>query len=199
MSFAYFGFRDHDLDGIPVVVARSGWSKQGGFEFYLRDGSRGEELWNLVAEAGKPYGIGPGTPNYVERVESGLISYGADTDDMSNPFEYGLGKFMDVDQEGDFAGKEALRLIRDAGVTRRFMGLLIEGEPFATTNKSPWQLSNSHGGYAGYASASAWSPRANSNIAVAMVSVEAIKSGNGVVVHTETGDLKAQVVALPII
>ena len=181
------------------MVARSGWSKQGGFEFYLRDGSRGEELWNLVAEAGKPYGIGPGTPNYVERVESGLISYGADTDDMSNPFEYGLGKFMDVDQEGDFAGKEALRLIRDAGVTRRFMGLLIEGGPFATTNEAPWQLSKTDGAYAGYASASAWSPRANSNIAVAMVSVEAIESGNGVVVHTEAGDLKAQVVELPII
>jgi len=195
----YFGFRDYDLDGIPVVVARSGWSKQGGFEFYLRDGSRGEELWNLVAEAGKPYGIGPGTPNYVERVESGLISYGADTDDMSNPFEYGLGKFMDVDQEGDFAGKEALRLIRDAGVTRRFMGLLIEGEPFATTNESRLQLSKTDGVYAGYASASAWSPRANSNIAVAMVNVEAIESANGVVVHTETGDLKAQVVELPII
>ena len=79
------------------------------------------------------------------------------------------------------------------------MGLLIEGEPFATTNESPWQLSNSHGGYAGYASASAWSPRANSNIAVAMVSVEDIESGNGVVVHTEAGDLKAQVVELPII
>ena len=187
----YFGFRDYDLDGIPVVVARSGWSKQGGFEFYLRDGSRGEELWNLVAEAGKPYGIGPGTPNYVERVESGLISYGADTDDMSNPFEYGLGKFMDVDQEGDFAGKEALRFIRDAGVTRRFMGLLIEGEPFASTNESPWQLSKTDDAYAGYASASAWCPRANSNIAVAMVSVEAIESGNGVVVHTEAGDLKA--------
>ena len=195
----YFGFRDYDLDGIPVVVARSGWSKQGGFEFYLRDGSKGEELWNLVAEGGKPYGIGPGTPNYVERVESGLISYGADTDDFSNPFEYGLGKFIDVDQEGEFAGKEALRLIQHAGVTRRFMGLLIEGEPFATTNESPWQLSKTDGVYAGYASASAWSPRANSNIAVAMVSVEAIESGNGIVVHTEAADLKAQVVELPII
>ena len=198
-ELCYFGFRDYDLDGIPVVVARSGWSKQGGFEFYLRDGSRGEELWNLVAEAGKPYDIGPGTPNYVERVESGLISYGADTDDMSNPFEYGLGKFMDIDREGDFAGKEALKLLRDAGVTRRFMGLLIDGEPFATTNESTWQLSNTDGAYAGYASASAWSPRANSNIALAMLSVEAIASGSGVVVHTEVGDLKAKVVELPII
>ena len=79
------------------------------------------------------------------------------------------------------------------------MGLLIEGGPFATTNEAPWQLSKTDGAYAGYASASAWSPRANSNIAVAMVSVEAIESANGVVVHTEAGDLKAQVVELPII
>ena len=79
------------------------------------------------------------------------------------------------------------------------MGLLIEGEPFATTNESPWQLSNYGGAYAGYASASAWSPRATSNIAVAMVSVEAIEAGNVVVVHTEAGDLNAQVVELPII
>ena len=78
-------------------------------------------------------------------------------------------------------------------------GLLIEGEPFAMTNESPWQLSHSDGAYAGYASASAWSPRANTNIAVAMVSVEAIESGNDVVVHTEAGDLKAQVAELPII
>ena len=195
----YFGFRDHDLDGIPVVVARSGWSKQGGFEFYLRDGSKGEELWNRVAAAGKPYGIGPGTPNYIERVESGLISYGADTDDMSNPFEYGLGKFMDVDQDGDFAGKAVLKAIRDTGVTRRFMGLLIEGEQFAGTNESPWRLSDAGGNDVGYASASAYSLRAQSNIAVAMVGVQAINAGQGVRVHADTGDLHARVVPLPIV
>ena len=195
----YFGFRHFELDGIPMVVARSGWSKQGGFEFYLQDGSRGTELWNKVAEAGAPYGIGPGTPNYIERVESGLISYGADTDDMSNPFEYGLGRFMDIDQDQDFAGKEALRAIRDAGVTRRFMGLLIGGEPFATTNESRWPLSMADGRAAGYACATAYSPRAQSNIAVAMVSIDAIDAGAPVVVHADGGDLEARVVELPIV
>ena len=118
---------------------------------------------------------------------------------MSNPFEYGLGKFMDVDQPGDFAGKEALRAIRDAGVTRRFMGLVIEGAPFAGTNEAPWRLSDAKGGDAGYASASAYSPRAQSNIAVAMVSVAAMEAGTGVTVHADTGDLRAQVVPLPIV
>ena len=195
----YFAFRSHEINGIPMILARSGWSKQGGFEFYLQDGSRGDELWALVAEAGKPYGIGPGTPNYVERVESGLISYGADTDDASNPFELGLGRFIDVDQPHDFVGKTALRLLRDAGVKRRFMGLLIDGAPFTGTNEARWNLSWRDGEYAGYASAAAYSPRASSNVAVAMVNSEVINAGVPVTVHTDTGVLGARVVELPIV
>ena len=194
----YFAFRDFELDGIPFVLARSGWSKQGGFEFYLRDGSRGDDLWARVAEAGKPYGIGPGTPNYIERVESGLVSYGADTDDVTNPFEMGLGKFMDIDQPHDFVGKSALKDIRDRGVTRRFMGLMIDGAPFQGTNEHWWELT-SDGAYAGYACASAYSPRAQSNIAVAMVKTDVIDRGAQVNVHTETGIRTADVVQLPII
>ena len=195
----YFAFRSHEINGIPMILARSGWSKQGGFEFYLQDGSRGDELWALVAEAGKPYGIGPGTPNYVERVESGLISYGADTDDASNPFELGLGRFIDVDQPHDFVGKTALRLLRDAGVKRRFMGLLIDGAPFTGTNEARWNLSWRDGEYAGYASAAAYSPRASSNVAVAMVNSEVINAGMPVTVHSDTGVLGARVVELPIV
>ena len=194
----YFGFKVTDLDGIPLVVARSGWSKQGGYELYLRDGSRGDELWAKVAAAGAPYNIGPGTPNYIERVESGLISYGADTDPETNPFELGMDKFINVDQPHDFVGKDALIAIRDAGVTRRFMGLLIEGEPFKTTNENRWDLEYD-GVYAGYASAAAYSPRLSSNIAVAMVSVAAIDANQPIIVHTDDGPLQAKVVPLPMI
>lgn len=194
----YFAFRDFDLDGIPFVLARSGWSKQGGFEFYLRDGSRGTDLWDRVAEAGKSYGIGPGTPNYIERVESGLVSYGADTDAATNPFEMGLGRFMDVDQPHDFVGKAALQAIRDKGVSRRFMGLRIEGAPFGATNENWWDITR-NGAYAGYVCASAYSPRAQSNIAVAMVNMDVIEAGVPVEVHTGTGVSKAEVVQLPII
>ena len=82
----HFAFRYSVIDGIELYVARSGWSKQGGYEFYLTDSRRGQELWDMVAEAGEPYGIGPGAPNYIERIESGLLSVGADTDDDTNPF-----------------------------------------------------------------------------------------------------------------
>lgn len=194
----YFGFRVTELDGIPLVVARSGWSKQGGYELYLRDGSHGITLWDKVAAAGAPYGIGPGTPNYIERVESGLISYGADTDEMTNPFELGMDKFINLDQPHDFVGKDALRAIRDAGVKRRFMGLMIDGAPFTATNENRLDL-EWNGAYAGYAAATAYSPRLASNIAVAMVSTDAIDSGERITVKTDDGPLTAKIMPLPMI
>ena len=194
----YFGFAETELDGIPLVVAKSGWSKQGGYERYLRDGKYGDALWAKVKAAGASYGIGPGTPNYIERLESGLISYGADTDDKSNPFEFGMDKFIDVDQEQDFVGKAALQALRDAGATRRFMGLVIDGAPFSRTNETRWDLEQD-GVYVGYASAAAYSPRVKSNIAVAMVATSVIESGKTIEVLSDEGRLTAKVVPFPII
>ena len=110
----YFWFKQTELMGIPLVVARSGYSKQGGFELYLMDGSRGDELWNIVKEAGQPWDIGPGSPNPVERIESGLLSFGGDTDDHTNPFEVRLERYVDLDLDDEVIGIPALRQIADA-------------------------------------------------------------------------------------
>ena len=100
----YFWFKETELEGIPVAVQRSGWSKQGGFEIYLRDGSKGARLWNIFKEAGKPWGIGPGAPATAERYESGLVSVGGDTDGATNPFEIRLGKYVDLDIDDRVVG-----------------------------------------------------------------------------------------------
>ena len=97
-SLRFFRFRETEIDGIPVVVARSGWSKQGGFEIYLRDGSRGGALWDRIRDAGEPYGIRPGSPNLIERIESRLISYGTDVTLEHDPFEAGLEAYCDLDK-----------------------------------------------------------------------------------------------------
>ncbi|XDZ65240.1 glycine cleavage T C-terminal barrel domain-containing protein [Alphaproteobacteria bacterium LSUCC0684] len=192
----YFGFRDTVLDGIPLLVARSGWSKQGGFEFYLLDGSKGDALWAKVAEAGQPFGIGPGAPNYIERVESGLISVGADTDDHSNPFEMGLGKFIDLEQEVDFIGKEALRKITAEGPKRRFCGVIMDGAPLTSTNSHPWRITRD-GVDVGFASAAAYSPRLEWNIATALITVEAAEAEGGLVVMGDDGARNARPTSLP--
>ena len=108
----FFRCRETELKGIPLVLAHSGWSKQGGFELYLQESRSGNELWELIMEAGKPYGIAPGTPSAIERIESGLLSYGSDMDMTNNPFEVGLDVYINLEQEDDFIGKEAWKVIK---------------------------------------------------------------------------------------
>ena len=191
----YFWFKEVELEGIPVIVARSGWSKQGGFEIYLRDGSRGGDLWNIVAEAGRTAEIGPGAPNYIERIESGLLSYGADTDDDTNPFEVGLGKFVDLDRADDFVGKAALATIKQRGIRRQLTGLFIDGDPIQSATHPLSVLDGSR--KVGTLSAAAYSPRLERNIAVALLDSSTVESGKDLMVLTEEGQIGASQSALP--
>ena len=192
----YFGFKHAEIQGIPLIVAKSGWSKQGGYELYLCDGSKGGQLWDIVAEAGAPYNIGAGAPNYIERVESGLISVGADTDDWSNPYEMGMGKFMDLDQDVDFVGKDALKQVVAEGIKRRFCGIVIDGENFKSTNAHQMPI-HMNGEYVGFASAMAYSPRLDWNISTALINVEAADSDGGLVVMCDDGPRNARPTSLP--
>ena len=131
----YFWFKRADIEGIPLLIARSGWSKQGGFELYLLDGSKGTALWNLIDEAGRAWDIAAGYPNGVERVESGLISWGGDTDDSTNPFEIRLENYVDLDVGDEVVGIDALRTIKERGVARHQLGVILDDE---TPMKPHW-------------------------------------------------------------
>jgi len=167
----YFWFRDSSLQGIPLLLARSGWSKQGGFELYLRDGARGHELWDIVRAAGAAFDIGPGAPNDIERLESGLLSYGADAraqTQPANPFELGLGKLVDLERDAEFIGKQALLKVRAQGIERRLSGFVIAGDP-VPGSQHPVALMQ-HDVRVGSISEMAYSPRLRQNIAIGMVS-----------------------------
>ena len=173
MFVKYFWFKPAEIQGIPVAVARSGWSKQGGFEIYLMDGRRGTDLWNIVREAGQPYGIGPGNPNWVERIESGLVSYGGDTDDNTNPFEVRMGRYVDLDVADDVIGIAALRKIAAKGPLRQQLGVILNGgEP-----EKPgftWHDIHKGGRKIGDLTNCAWSYRLKKNIGFALVSASAL-------------------------
>ncbi|MAV46877.1 MAG: glycine cleavage system protein T [Alphaproteobacteria bacterium TMED89] len=124
----FFWFEDAEIDGIPVKIQRSGYSGQGGFEIYLLDGKRGVDLWNIVREAGAPWGIGPGNPSPVERIESGLLSFGGDTDDQTNPYEVRLERYVDLHVPDEVLGIQALREIKAAGPRRHQLGVLLDEE-----------------------------------------------------------------------
>ncbi len=175
----YFWFKSTHLQGIPVVLARSGWSKQGGFELYLQDSTRGSELWQLVKQAGGSFDIGPGAPNDVERLESGLLSYGADARlqvNPANPFELGLGKLVDLDNNLDFVGKQALLEIRNSGIKRELCGFFIEGDAVSPCGQPLPVLSD--GETVGYLSELAYSSRLERNIAIGVVSIQFSQNEN---------------------
>ncbi|MEL7465150.1 MAG: glycine cleavage T C-terminal barrel domain-containing protein [Pseudomonadota bacterium] len=166
----YFEFRDVDYD-IPLKLARSGYSKQGGFELYLMDGQRGLELWDRVAAAGAPWGIAPGSPHYMERTESALLSWGGDTDDETNPFEVRLGRFVDLDCPDDVVGVQALRRIKEEGPLRWQLGVKLKLEERLPAFDHRSEIRRGED-YMGFVTAHAWSPKLETNIGLALVSRE---------------------------
>jgi glycine cleavage system aminomethyltransferase T len=177
-ALKYFWFKESTLNGIPVAVARSGWSKQGGFEIYLMDGSRGTELWNIVKESGRIWGIGPGNPNSHERIESGLVSYGGDTDDTTNPFEVRMGKYVDLNVSDDTVGIQALRRIKAEGPKRHQLGVILD-DPKPSAPSFVWFDIAAGGARIGSMTNIIWSYRLKKNIGFALVKASA-KPGDSV-------------------
>jgi aminomethyltransferase len=194
-ALKYFWFKETVLEGIPIAVQRSGWSKQGGFEIYLKDASKGTKLWNIFKEAGKPWGIGPGAPATPERVESGLVSVGGDTDDLTNPFEVRLGKYVDLNVGDDVIGIEALRRIAAEGVRRRQLGVVLDGNRPAPLGFRLEDVEQ-HGKVIGRMTNCVWSPRMKANIGFALVASHA-KAGQSVTILRAAGPTAARLVELP--
>ena len=192
-----FWFRETELDGVPVVLQRSGWSKQGGYELYLCDSERGTDLWNKVKAAGQPFGIGPGAPNYIERLESSLLSIGADTLWDSDPFEAGLDKMLDLDRDDDFIGKAALRTLAKSGSRRKLVAVVFDGDP-VEPNEHPWPIIID-GNRVGSIRSAGYSPRRKSNIGFALVDRAYRDEGKIFEVRNGQHSYSGEIVTFPIV
>jgi glycine cleavage system aminomethyltransferase T len=192
----YFRFRELEIDGIPLVVSRTGWSGELGYELYLRDCTRGIELWERIMAAGTPYGLAPGHTSSIRRIEGAMLSYHADMNIDTNPYELGLERLIDLDMDANFIGKEALRRIGAEGVSRKQVGLRIEGNPLPGPNTSFWPL-RKDGETIGKVTSAVHSPRLKNNIALAMTAVEHAALGTELQVQTPTETLAAKVVEKP--
>ena len=196
MDLKYYWLRELDLDGIPLIVSRTGWSSELGYELYLRDGSQGDALWERIMAVGLEFGLKPGHTSSIRRIEGGMLSYHADADINTNPYELGLDRLVNLDIEVDFIGKAALRCIRNEGVKRIQVGLIIEADPLKGPNTTFWQI-NRDGSEIGKVTSAIYSPRLERNIALAMVAVEHAHIGMQVDVVLPSGPTVATVVERP--
>ncbi len=188
--FAMLPFKDH-----PLLIARSGWSKQGGFEIYLDDPCLGLELWDALAAAGEDLQVGPGCPNLIERIEGGLLSYGGDMDQSNNPFECGLDAYCNLDRPIEFMGRKALEAVARSGPDRRIVGLRIETESLPPC-KEKWSVTANEN-VVGLASSVTMSPDFGCGLAIAMLDKDYWTPGQVVAVETPDGSRNATVSALP--
>jgi aminomethyltransferase len=198
MNLSYYWFLETSLDGIPVVVTRTGWSGEVGYEIYLRDGSRGEALWERIMEAGKPHGIRPTGPSDIRRIEAGILNWGADITLDTNPYEVGLERLVHENKPADYIGRDALRRIRAAGVQRKLVGVEIEGDRIEF-NTTRWPVL-AGGRPVGHITSAIHSPRLKKNIGYAMVPVaHAALGARLTIVIPDVGEREATVVPKPFV
>ena len=192
----YYWLREYDLNGIPVVVSRTGWSSELGYEIYLRDGSKGNDLYEKIMAAGKEHGIQPGHTSSIRRIEGGMLSYHADADIHTNPFELGLDRLVNLDSEINFIGKSALKKIKEDGISRKQVGLVIDCEPLSGPNTTFWPIKKDRK-QIGKVTSAVYSPRLKKNIAIAMVEINFSKIGTNLEVATHEGNYNSTVVEKP--
>ncbi|MDB4834714.1 glycine cleavage system protein T [Candidatus Pelagibacter sp.] len=192
----YYWLREYNLDGIPLIVSRTGWSSELGYEIYLRDGTKGNELYEKIMEAGKEHGLQPGHTSSIRRIEGGMLSYHADADINTNPFELGFDRLINLDSDINFIGKEALKKIKHNGITRKQVGIEIDCKPLSGPNTTFWELKKNNVNI-GKVTSAVYSPRLKKNIALAMVSVEQSEIGNEFQVTTNEGLFNCNVVEKP--
>ena len=198
LDLRYYWFTERELDGIPVIVTRTGWTSEVGYEVYLCDssGDNGTRLWERIMAAGAPYQIRPTGPSDIRRVEAGIFNWGADMTYENDPLEMGLERLVDWDMEGRCLAMDALKRIRDEGVTRRIVGVELDGDGFPALNSTKWPVS-SNGSVVGKVTSAVHSPRLGKNLGYAWVPAAMAEHGTTLDVKTEWGDRTATVVALP--
>jgi glycine cleavage system aminomethyltransferase T len=188
----FFWFIDETIADTPVKIARSGWSGQGGFEVYLQDSAKGNDLWDTFWEAGKKHKLRAGAPNLIERIEAGLKSYGQDMTIDTDPFEASLDRYLDLDKKAEYMSREALVRIAATGPETRLVNLIIDGKPLHTM-RTDWRILDADGNQIGVVTSRSYSPRLEANIAFAAVEAGHARVGAAMRVDAD-GDVRSATV-----
>jgi glycine cleavage system aminomethyltransferase T len=198
----YYWCAEAETAGIPVVVSRTGWTGEVGYEIYLCDTSRGDDLFELVVAAGEPHGIRVIAPSEARRIEAGIFNYGSDMRVEDTPLHVtGLERLVELEQEADFAGKAALRRITEEGVSRKLVGIDVGGDPMTDEGalNDFWPVHAPGGERIGRVTAAAWSPRLERNVGYAWVPASHMATGTQLEIRSPAGPRGAVVATLPFV
>jgi len=192
----FFNFRIFDFKGTKQIVARSGYSKENGFEIYFKGFENyfdsvelGEQLWETIWNAGEDLNISPGCPNLIDRIEGGLLSYGNDFTKENNPLECNLDKYCNTNEDHNFIGKKALRKIQSEGIIQKMRGVIFDGSPCTATGK-PLPILSEKKEKIGQIASGIYSPRISKNIGLSMVLKDHWEIGKNIIVDTLDGKFR---------
>ena len=196
LELKYYWFKHFQLGNIKLLISRTGWSSEFGYEIFLLNSTEGDELYETLMNEGKDLGLHPGHTSTIRRIEGGMLSYHSDMDINTNPLELGMEKFIDLDGSFNFVGKDALIEIRKSGIHRKQVGLIIDIEPLTGPNTSKWEII-SNNKIIGVVTSAVYSPRLKSNIALAMVKKEFSDIGTLLKVNIDNNLVNANIVQKP--
>jgi len=199
LDLRYYFWTESKIAGAPVVITRTGWSSEVGYEVYLTDATKGVEVYEAIMEAGQEFGIRPTGPSDIRRIEGAIFNWGADMTYENNPLEMGLERLVDWNlDDASSISMAALRSIKERGVRQTINGLELDGEPFPELNNLKWPVVDA-GERIGTVTSAIYSPRLERNIGFAWLPVERSTLGERVTVETEWGPRHGVVVEMPFV
>lgn len=199
LDLKYYWWRRAEIAGVPVVITRTGWTSEVGYEVYTLDPSRGVDVYEAIMQAGEEFNIKATGPSDIRRIEGGIFNWGADMTYENNPLEMGLERLIDWDLPDEASiSLAALRRIKAEGVRRRIVGVELGGEPFPALNDEKWPVLEG-GRRIGKVTSAIYSPRLGKNIGYAWVPVERSELGTSLTVESEWGARTATVVPMPFV
>ena len=193
----FFGFDYFDFRGTKHLIAQSGWSKQGGYEIYVENTKSGLELYDYLFEIGKEFNVKPGCPNLIERIESTLLSYGNDMDINDNPFECGFDKFVNLDSDITFLGKEKLKKIKSEGISKKLMGVQIDTKEISLSESL--DIKNEKNAKIGELRSACYSPQFKKVIGIAMINSPYWEVSESIQIEINGNTFNGKVCDLPFI
>ena len=196
LDIKYYWFKRFNLNGIDLLISRTGWSSEFGYELFLLNFDDGDALYETLMQSGKELGLHPGHTSTIRRIEGAMLSYHSDMDINTNPFELGLDKFIDLDKDFDFVGKDALLKIKQDGIKRKQVGILIHDKPMANPNTHHWDI-NKDNQSIGKVTSAVYSPRLKLNIGLAIVDIDFSDIGSTFSVNIDNSWVDAEIVEKP--